>query len=678
MIEITREEYLQQMNSSSQRAGGVGSRLSKLVKGRLAKSNNGNIASSSTANSRDHNINPRPRSSAPPSSLLRDAASVASQSIEGIQSQTSSLDTVKASNTKEDEYQQRHAKGDSSKKKGKWNKLKRMIGVKTAPTDEHVHSSNSLHLSSTHTHNAFSKITNTSATKRCRSATSSQEKIIIMDDTIRGRYDGVNVLGLGGAQHVSSVLHPSYPDSLQFPEEFHDWPRHSFIGESFLLSPAELVTKTLQYEIMLDGFAPGTDDRWCVRLEQRHPAVSSNNTADTVTTNATAISTESSDEDGSAKGSSQQLWNSLWGSGPIPTTMRDSFRRGHASDDPVLALAAECAVPIDVDEDTFMISTREHYNAILEIASMQLAEQGNLDLALGVFDKVVRGLDASTQYKFLKGTTLHNSAMVHLCKGDYSAALECFTRAVEERRLNLPKNHPDTTVSMIWKGSVLFALKRFEESIAALEVALSSTPNGHIVKGKIRNNLGVVYYHLNDFASTMRELTASLEIQRTWLDTSGRREPFVQGAATTLSNMGRIYLEQGNAKSACEVYEEALLLQTTIFRKDTEDVMQSLLNLSIGHARAGHSKKALQILHGCVRSTNQRYGPMSASSMELIGLMGYLYMKRNDFTDSSKCLTNVKMWQKDHLVEHHPAVEQTKDMLATMGEVISKGDKLWV
>ena len=307
-----------------------------------------------------------------------------------------------------------------------------------------------------------------------------------------------------------------------------------------------------------------------------------------------------------------------------------------------------------------------------------MAEQGNLDVALGVLDKVARGLDASTEVKFLKGTTLHNIGMIHLCKGDYLKALDCFNRAVEERMLNLPQNHPDAVVSMIWKGSVLFALKKFDEAIFTLKATLLSIPKDHIVAGKVRNNLGVIYYHLNDFSSAMKEFTASLETQRTWLDTSARREPFVYGAATTLSNMGRIYLEQGTANLACEVYEEALLLQSTIFRKENEDVMQSLLNLSIAHARAGHSKKALQILHGCVRSTNQRYGPMSAPSMETIGFMGYIYMKRNELTDSSKCLTSVRLWQKDHLVENHPAIEQTKDMLAALGDVINKGDKLWV
>ncbi len=657
------EEYLREL--SAQR-GGVGSRFSKLVKGRLTKNNNGSNSTEKGIASRD-TVNSRPRGSAPSSSLRRDAASVASQSLEGIQSHTSSLDTVKASNTKEDET------NDSSKKKGKWGKLKRIMGVKTIPSEGLNSSTQTINSGS----NGLSKIKNPLAARRSRSVSASSNQDM-EDDAIRGKYDGIAVVGMGGAQHVSSVLYPFYPDAMQFPEEFQDWPRHSFIGESLLLSPAELIAKTLQSEVMLDGFIPGTDDRWCIRLEQQNLSVSPSKTADSAATNTTLATADSSEEDGSAKGTSQQLWNILWGPDPIPTTMRDSLRRGNASEDPIVALAAECAVPIDVDEDTFMISTREHYNAILEIVSIQLAEQGNLDLALGVFDKVVRGLGTSTDYAFLKGTTLHNIGMVYLCKGDYSKALECFDQAVEERTSNLPKSHPDTVVSMVWKGSVLFALKRFEEAISTFEDALPLIPKDHIVAGKVRNNLGVIYYHLNDFSLAMKEFTASLEIQRTWLDTSARREPFVHGAASTLSNMGRIYLEQGSPHLACEVYEEALLLQSTIFRKDNEDVMQSLMNLSIAHARAGHSKKALHILHGCVRSTNQRYGPMSAPSMETIGFMGYIYMKRNEFTDSSKCLTSVKMWQKDHLVENHPAIEQTRDMLAALGDVISKGDKLWV
>ena len=644
-FEVTREDYAEQIGeaspqNSSQR--GVAGRISNLIR----------RSSQSSSNRR--------------SRVLRDNQSVNSdqgttQSLEGVQSLTSyiSHETVKASNTTIVKHPT-----PSGKKKGGWTKLKRMIGVKTtSSSDDH----------STATDNEDSKSVGTpsrdkpSITKRVRSfphnrTRAHSEEILkeqhrqeMSDDSLVGRLDGIDLMALGGVQSRRDEL-------LTIDEHASTEPTMSFIGDSFILKPPQIIHKMLHRqptEIFLDGFIPGVSDRWSVRIED--PALLA-----------------SSSDGGSPHVSTLKLWNSLWGSDPPPDIVnRNDLDDTSNNDEPILQLAAECSVPIDVDEDTFMISTREHLCAVHEIASLPL-QKGNFELALGIFYKLLKGLSLHPDHDFLTGTVLHNIGILQCWQGDYQKALSSFTKATEERIKHLPKNHPDIIVSMIRKGMMYFALEQFDDAVAVLEVALPLVGKDHITKAKIQNNLGVIYYYQGDSLSALKEFTKSLEIQRLWLDAASRREPLVVDAAITMGNMARVYMDRSDYQLACHVYEEALLLQTTIFAKDTDVVLASVTNLALATAKSGNVKRAIQILHGCLRSKNARFGVNSAKSIETIGLLGHLYTKRRDYPGAMKCFSTVRKWQMSKLPSGHPAHQQTKALIAVIEDEIGDDSSVWV
>lgn len=584
---------------------------------------------------------------------------------------------------------------------------------------------------------------------------------IKLDQSIRGRLDGLAVLSLGPAHR--STLDPDRDDydnhtrsSSNMPRSHHGGidvassnnaqhvcrpesllpfeklPPYAFIGCSLYLAPRDVVRRMLwnsgqHPEIVLEGIYPG-EDRWSVRIEQvgsvnravppldrsafataggsssksnrssnspnilQHlrsiPIDPSLLSAEAFSPSITPVLTEEdnvSDDDvvaGGGDGGSPavpyyQLWSTLWGTlDPAPD--RAEVDR-MADEDPLLHLAAEHSIPIDLDEHTFCISERSHLDVVHNFVAASLGV-GRLDIAITILSKLLKGLDHVTDenMRFVKGATLHNLGVVHMWQAGYDVALEQFHLAVQERTRMLPKDHPDVRVSQVWKGLAQFALGRYEDALFCLELAFDMTPESDIARSKLLNNMGVVCYQKGQYMQALQKFTLSLELQRGWLDGSVRRDSIVHEASITLSNMGKLYLERGDCDLAYFVYEEALLLQTTIFPKDHELVLESLVSLALTRARENQPQKALQILQGCLRSQNVRYGKDSIETIDTLGYLGYLYEHLDCQEDALKCLAAVKKWQKLNLPPGHPALRKTREAVKRLEDAIGKKVSVWI
>lgn len=536
-----------------------------------------------------------------------------------------------------------------------------------------------------------------------RSSSDPEERAKLLDQSIRARLDGLDVLSLGPS-HIVSLEKQQQDEEEEEPYRLLPWenlPMSTFTGESVRISPAELVSKSLWRscgreipEIILEGYIPGCNDRWSVPVDRRTPIVTgsvrvvgrigggTNNSVHGSAANGeppmlSPTETTDTTEDGSPSLPTHQLWPKLWGSQPAPVSVTSLDQLGE--DDPLMQMAAEHSIPIDLDENTFIISERGHLDTVHSFAASSLSA-GHFGNALLIFNKLLQGVEQPQHdyLRHLKGSTLHNIGVVHMWAGDYEKAVEYFHLAVQERTKVLPKDHPDIAVSMVRKGMAQFALGRYADAFFAMELALATIPEDDYACSRVMNIMGVIHYHERKFMLALREFTSSLEIQRKWLEGSVRRDAVVYDASTNLNNMGKLYLDRGDFDLAYYVYEEALLLQTTIFRKDHDLVLASLMCLALTKARDDQVTKALQILQGCLRSQNTRFGKESAPSINSIGLMGYMYERLDCHEDALKCLTTVKKWQKTHLPATHESLRKTKETIHRIEEVLGKNVSVWV
>jgi tetratricopeptide (TPR) repeat protein len=570
----------------------------------------------------------------------------------------------------------------------------------------------------------------------------------LLDDSIRSRFDGMEVMYLGGAQYCTAAAAASLESSDGTP-----WDRPlecTFTGQPIHWNTSQIVSEMMwgygtngsntdevveePREIILEGYVPGMDGRWSVRIEKRPPptekpwwrwegtspspppplqpaASSEDSFSDELNNyknsngNKNGISNSSSTNNRDRVDSpttttaSYDIWNSLWGPNPAPEDWVHLHRNSNANekdndttstnknDDPMMILAVRCSIPVDIDENIFMISSPEHIQAINEMTGLSLVK-GDFDSAFRLQGSLLRGVSGLTSepppdLRFVRGATLHNLGMLHLLKGQFLAARETFQRAVDERKYQLPTGHPDIAVSLIRKAMACFAVGRIDESIAALEEALSMAPAEHITRAKIMNNLAVLLYHRKDYSSALKRFTKATAIFRRWIEGPVRRETCLLDTAVTLSNMGKIYMERGDYESATATFEESLVLFSNVLRNDHDIVLSNRLSFAMAKSRTSQWKTALLILQGCLRSQNARFGALSAPSTETLALTGILYARQGDYKEALKCFCNVRQWQKDHNTGHTAAVRRTRECIKAIESKlepikIPKDAKVWI
>lgn len=553
----------------------------------------------------------------------------------------------------------------------------------------------------------------------------SSESQHAIDQVIRGRLDGIDVLSLGPACRASLPAKVS-KQSSKGENLFFDPLYPSFTNIHCSISPANLVEEMIwtsagleQPEIIFEGFYPGGHDRWGVRVASE-PSLAPLEKKTTTSISLSSMDKKSfsplptldlevdEDDESTAVSSSHtspthveegtnlpitELWNSIWGlvntPPPIPSHMNTKrMTTTLTNDDPedriineeeeVLKLVETCNVPIDLDDDAFMIDGPKHLQTVHELVMVPLQSR-RFQSAISIFEKLLRGLEGNNKLHHLIGSTSHNIGLIQLCQGSYQKALKSFEKAVEVRKEFLPCDHPDIAVSLQRKGMAHFALSSITEALQCFEAALAICTPVDNTRAKILNNIGVARYQLQDYGQALKSFTSALEIQRPWLEGPIRRDSVVYSASIILSNMGKVYLRNGDHDLAYFVFEEACLMQTLTFRNDHDIVLQSLDNMARAHAKNGNYAEALRIFTSLYRSQESRFGRNSAVCIETTGMMGMAHWKLLEYEEAESCMKKVEGWQNiQGMDESHPSVQITNKQMDQIKRCLQGKEPMWV
>lgn len=225
--------------------------------------------------------------------------------------------------------------------------------------------------------------------------------------------------------------------------------------------------------------------------------------------------------------------------------------------------------------------------------SVELVEQGEYDLALAGFERVL------ATYREMYGdahplvaSTYHNLGMVHskraalLLEGTFhqnhcrQQSLECFQAAARTGRDSLGPNHPNVAVSLVRIGFLLLQARQYQNAFVTFKEALrirlahygKDTP--HSLVANLYNNLGVCKMHMGKYKEGNSLLNTALDIQRKVLRIKRQEENVSRNElrtclleiADTLCNLGGLHLEwirqrgpdPRNAENAEAAFSEAL------------------------------------------------------------------------------------------------------------------------
>ena len=133
--------------------------------------------------------------------------------------------------------------------------------------------------------------------------------------------------------------------------------------------------------------------------------------------------------------------------------------------------------------------------------------------------------------------------------GQYAAALQLFQRAIAQFRAT--GNRQGEASALVLSGRVYDSTGQYPEALAVYEEALAlwvAIGNADEWEGVTRNNIGLIYTYLGDYAQALEYFQQAFELRG------------VVGQGVALNNLGEVYRSLGNNSQALESFQRALVI----------------------------------------------------------------------------------------------------------------------
>ena len=311
---------------------------------------------------------------------------------------------------------------------------------------------------------------------------SSSAQINSMDNAIRGRLDGLDIISVGSARNVSFVS----------PEQARNAGQRYTLRS--MISDSLTYGNTTNVMIVLEGYL--SNERWSVCVEELPSGMDDDKkrSKDKVQmkNNNSSSGSFSDGTEISAEIPTHSLLNQMWGKDnvPPPTSNLMQFDKHREITD--YFIAANC--PIDVDENVVIIDSIERLQNVIDIAassirvralfvtilfllspssycnfvyiSFQLFDSfvvlrsrksGCFEEAIEIFGKILESLSTQEDSRkrqmprkqTLIGSTYHNIATLQMWAGLYEDALLSLNDAIDIRVKAFSEYHPLVAVSII-------------------------------------------------------------------------------------------------------------------------------------------------------------------------------------------------------------------------------------
>lgn len=234
---------------------------------------------------------------------------------------------------------------------------------------------------------------------------------------------------------------------------------------------------------------------------------------------------------------------------------------------------------------------------------------------------------------YLKGLALNNSGFALDSSGDLDSALASYNKALilfnEIKDANNAANVTNNIAGIeVQKGDVGKAIESYKECIRIQEAV------GNIAgTAAAYNNLAGVFRKQGDIPKALEYYSKSLRLLESELPhVTDKRElkQFKQGIATLLTNVGLIYVKQGDKLKSIEYYNRSLKLYEEI--NDQSGIATAFFNLGYTYRGLGDIKKSLMYYSKSLE-IRERIGDKEGIAYSLHNI-GYVYMLQKAYSKS--------------------------------------------
>lgn len=242
----------------------------------------------------------------------------------------------------------------------------------------------------------------------------------------------------------------------------------------------------------------------------------------------------------------------------------------------------------------------------------------------------------------------------HIVSSDYAAAALCFTEAID--LYTLLHNEEEKHRAMYYLATVHERTSHYREALHILSICLNYWQNredgrDHCVQ--ILNSMGIIYKHLDDFATALQHYMQCLHLL-------GEEESL--RSAKTLLNIGNVYVHNHETARAVEYYERAQAIGIRI--GDNYLLCSVLVNLANASFAQKEYERALRY-YAQALETAGKYG--AEMRLAILNGMGDVYMATEELVRALDVL-----YEAASLAEETGVRRRQVQALGSIGSVLCR------
>ncbi len=250
----------------------------------------------------------------------------------------------------------------------------------------------------------------------------------------------------------------------------------------------------------------------------------------------------------------------------------------------------------------------------------------------------------------------------YLNLGKYKAAEPHLERALELRRGQFGREHPDTLMSMAHLGWLYSVQGRYKEAeplfVKALEGRRRVLGEEHPDTLKSMAQLGWLYSMQSRYKEAEPLLVKALEIQRRVL---GEEHP---DTLWSMHNLGWPYSEQGRYKEAEPLLVKALEISRRVLGEEHSETLWTMCELGELYNNQGRYNEAEPLLVKVLEISRRVLGEEHPDTLYFMSILGWLYNAQGRYNEAEPLWVKVLEISRRILGEENP---DTLDSMNSLG-----------
>jgi tetratricopeptide (TPR) repeat protein len=269
--------------------------------------------------------------------------------------------------------------------------------------------------------------------------------------------------------------------------------------------------------------------------------------------------------------------------------------------------------------------------------------------------------------------TLKIMGMVHTKRGELDLSMACFQEAIDIMRANFDEKGSGPIVTSILSriGGIFNKMGKFDEAMSHYQEAydLATRTYGtteHPEVAQVLHYIGGIHQKQGDVAEAMKCYKNAAKIYQTKL---GRNDPTV---ATTLVCIGSLHYVEKDIDGAMSYYTEALRLNRAAYGTSHPDVIPTMKSIALIQSKKGNFDRAIEIFTEVRNIKCAELGKMHPEVASAHKRIGNVHYQRGDLANAQKEYRQALSIYEQTLGKDHQSTTSSRAIVEKIGEELGQ------